>query len=164
MPQIPKKKIFPTLLTAGLMVFILGQNHAGFMLYVVVVPLLIWIPYSVYLMFRRPDVRASQLARVTIWMVAIALVAGIHYIRHKTTRQNADEIVAAINNFSTTHGRCPETIDEIGINQQQLMEKLGLSGYACKDGNPRLFYAVTYVVFDTYDYDFGSGAWKYDAD
>jgi hypothetical protein len=159
-----KKKIYSSLLAAALMVLILGQRHAGFMLYVVVLPLLIWLPYSAFVIVKKPDVRASQLARVSIWIVAIALVAGIHYIRHKTTRHNADEIVAAINNFLTTHGRCPTTIDEIGIDQQQLKKKLGLSGYACEDGKPQLFYAVTYMAFDTYHYDFGSGVWKYDAD
>ena len=161
MPIEFKKKIYSSLLAAAFMVLILGQEHLGFMLYVVVLPLLIWIPYSAYVMVRKPDIRAQQFVRVFIWIVAIALVTGIHYIRHKTTRHSAEEIVSAIDSFSATHGHCPANLDEIGISSEQLREKLGMSGYSCDKGNPHLFYAATYIVFDTYHYDFKTGSWKY---
>lgn len=161
MPIEIKKKIYASLLAAGLMVLILGQKHAGFMLYVIVLPLLIWIPYSAYVMVRKPDIRALQLARVSIWIVAIALVAGIHYIRHNTTRHSAEEIVSAIDKFSAMHGHCPANLDEVGISSEQLRKKLGMSGYSCDEGTPHLFYAATYIVYDTYHYDFKRGSWEY---
>jgi hypothetical protein len=164
MPVEYKKKIYFSLAAAALMVFLLGQNHAGFILYFVLFALLFWIPYSVYVIYRRPDARASQLARVAIWLVAVALVVGIHYIRHETTRHNADEIAASINKFMATHSRCPVTLDEVGITQQQRKDLLGISGYSCEVGKPFLFYAVTYAAFDVFQYDFQTKSWEYRAD
>lgn len=156
-----RKKLVPTLLAAAIMALILGQSHAGFMLLFVAMALLAWIPYSAYVMFRKPDIRALQLARISIWLFAVVLVAGIHYLRHETTRRNANEIVASIKLFSAAHGRCPATLDEVGISPQQLKEKLGKSGYECRDGKPFIFYAATYIVFDTYSYNFAANQWEY---
>ncbi|MFY9261197.1 MAG: hypothetical protein WAO71_11895 [Gallionella sp.] len=156
-----KHKIYITLMWASLMTLFLAMPHAGFMLYLAVIPLSIWTLYSIYLSVRKPELRANQLTRVSIWLLAVALVVGIHYFRHITTRQAADEVVAAIKSYTATHGQCPAELEDIGISPQQLRDKLGYSGYRCEAGEPHLFYAATYIVFDTYSYDFGKGLWKY---
>lgn len=157
------KKIAHTLFWATLMTVLLAMPHAGFMLYLVVIPLSLWTLYSIYLSVRKPELRANQLTRMSIWLLAVALVVGIHYIRHITTRQSADEVVAAIKSYTVTHGLCPVELEDIGIDPQQLQDKLGMAGYSCQDGKPHFFYKVTYIVFDTYSYDFNKGVWKYRA-
>jgi branched-subunit amino acid transport protein AzlD len=159
-----KKNYFVTLLWASLFVFILGQNYSGFMLIFVIIALLIWVPYSAYVVVRNPDGRRFYFIRLSIWIFAILLVAGIHYIRHINTRHNADEIVTAIISFSTTHGHCPKSLDEIGINRARLKDKLGMSSYICADEKPHLSYGATYVPFNMYSYDFESKDWKNHAD
>ncbi|MDD2775947.1 MAG: hypothetical protein PHU06_08330 [Gallionella sp.] len=156
-----KHKIYITLMWASLMTLSLAMPHVGFMLYLVVIPLSIWTLYSLYLSVRKPELRANQLTRVSIWLLAVALVVGIHYFRHITTRQSADEVVAAIKSYTATHGLCPVTLDDVGFSQEQLQDSLGMAGYGCDDGNPHFFYKVTYIVFDTYSYDFSKGVWKY---
>jgi hypothetical protein len=156
-----KHKIYISLMWASLMTLFLAMPHSGFMLYLAVIPLSIWTLYSIYLSVRKPELRANQLTRVSIWLVVVALVVGIHYFRHVTTRQSADEVVSAINRYSATHGTCPATLDEMGFSRQQLRDKLGMAGYGCEEGKPYFFYAVTYIPFDTFDYDFSKGAWKY---
>ena len=158
-----RKKLYSTIAAAALMALILGQRHAGFMLYLAIIPLAIWIPYSVVVMVRKPERRLLQLALVSCWVLAVLLVAGIHYFRHEATRRNADDIVAAIKEFKTKRGSYPLTLDEVGIGRTALKDKLGsFSGYN-RDvvGTPALFYAATWIVFDTYEYDFRTDSWVY---
>lgn len=157
----PKNKIYSSLLAAALLVLLFGQRGMGFMVLFVVLALLIWIPYSAYVVMTKPAIRTSQLARVCIWMLVVPLVYGIHYIRDEITRHNADEMVAAINSFSRTHGHYPPTIEEIGINRQRLKDKLGIpSGYFFHDGNPSFFYPGTFTPFALCDYDFQTSRWS----
>ena len=114
-----RKKLYSTMAAAALMALILGQRHAGFMLYIAIIPLAIWIPYSVFVMVRKPERRLLQLALVSSWVLAVLLVAGTHYFRHEATRRNAEEIVAAIKDFKTKRGSYPLTLDEVGIGRRR---------------------------------------------
>ena len=158
------RKILTALIGAALVVLVMAPRHAGFMLYIVVLAMVFWLPYSAYVIVRRPQYRRLQIALVAIWLVAVALVAGIHYVRHQTTRRDAQEIAIAIQSFIATRGRCPTSLEEIGISQRQLSDKLGISSYQCVDGKPSFFYSATYIVFDIYDYDFNTGSWVYRPD
>jgi len=42
---------------------------------------------------RTPEIRASRLARLCIWVLVVPILFGVHYFRQKTTRRNADQIV-----------------------------------------------------------------------
>ncbi len=159
------KKLYLSLLKAIFVAFLFSQRHMGIAVVFLLLALLFWIPYSFYTMFRRPDIRYTQLSSVSIWVVAFAVIVGDHYHLHKTTRQNANKIAMAITHFSDTHGHYPATLDEMGITHDHLVEKLGLSGYFLRDnGRPDFYYAVTFTVFDTYKYNFSEKTWVYDAD
>ncbi|MGA8049635.1 MAG: hypothetical protein WCA09_05600 [Burkholderiales bacterium] len=159
MPKEPKKKIRSSLLAAAIVVFIVGMPGSGFMVFLVALPLLVWIPCSVYVMITKPEMRTNQLIRVGIWVLVVPLLYGIHYFRQVTTRRNADEIVAEVNGFSRMHGRYPLTLDEIGISRKKLKEKLGFSGYLIYTGKPRLWYHTTMTPFGMCDYHFETGSW-----
>jgi hypothetical protein len=143
------------------MAFVFAQKYLGVGLYLVVVLLLMWIPLWVYRAIRQRELRSFFFARMAIWVAAVALVAGIHYIRHITTRHQADEIAAAVTRYSQAHGHCPASLTELGMTREQLREKLGTAGYDCRDGKPFLAYAAPFVGFAAYHYDFANGAWKY---
>ncbi|MDD4963687.1 MAG: hypothetical protein PHI11_07200 [Gallionella sp.] len=159
-----KRKIYSSLLLAAVTVLLVAQSGAGFVLLLLFWPLFIWASYSAYIILFVPEGRTNQLIRVMIWVVAVALMVGIHHLRYVTTRQNADAIVATIHRYAVTHGKYPATLDEVGINRQQLRDKLGWSGYYCETGTPRFFYKGTYLPFESYHYDFSQNVWKHRSD
>jgi len=161
--QGPKKKIYSTLFAAVLFVLFLGQRYAGFMLLLAAFPLAVWMLYVFGEAVTNPDLRKCQSIRIAIWLAAVGLVIGIHFAYHITTRHKADEMVSAIENYRAQYGRYPATLDEIGIDRQQLRARLGMAYYSGK-APALLAYGVTYVPFDTYDYDFEKKAWRYRAD
>ncbi len=151
-----------SLLGAGLFVFVLSARHMGFALIFMAIVWLFWLPYSVYVILRKPAHRLSQLIRVLIWMIAAGLVTGVHIIRHYTIRQRADVIVTKISDYSHQHGNYPATLSEIGMTSDMLKEELGPAFYYPRDTQPpNFFYGVTFEPFAVYSYDFERQIWEY---
>jgi hypothetical protein len=161
----PRNKILATLLAAGLSVLLLAQKFLGFGVIIVVVALLIWIPYSAYVVITKPDIRTSQLVRVLVWMLVVPAVFGIHHLRQERMRRDADKLVARINEYLRTHGHYPATVDEIGISRQQVRDMFGsMSGYYLANGRPALIYTLSFAPFAACDYDFKAAKWACSAD
>jgi len=92
-------------------------------------------------------------------------VYGIHHYRHETTRRNADEMVAAVEAFHRANGRYPAALDEVGIDREQVKDRLGsMSGYFVQKGKPHLGYPDTFTPFGYCGYDFDKRAWRCLAD
>ena len=159
LPQKSNRKIYTSLLLATATVFLVAQPGMGFLLVVLLIPLLIWLSYSAYGMLRWPETRRNRLLRVTIWLVALALMVGIHYWRHTTTRQHADGIVATIQRHAAKQGQYPATLAAAGIPSQGVWLR-----YRCDQGKPSLYYRGTFLPFESYQYDFSVGAWEHLAD
>jgi hypothetical protein len=159
-----KKQFYMTLLWSILLAFFLSRPHAGFMIYIFALPLLIWLIYSSYVAITKPEQRKWRLLRMAVWIASVLVILGIHHDRRVTARHYADGIVAALNEYENEHGVYPDSLDMIGVSRQQLKEHLGLSGYFYDKGKPSLFYADTFVVFQTHHYDFQKNAWIYHAD
>ncbi len=159
-----KKKIYSSMIIAVILVLTLGQPHAGFLILALMMPFAVWLTYSAYVIVKRPYARAGQLICIFVWLVAISLVSGIHYVWHDAARRDANEIVLAIREFSAAYGRCPQSLDVLGLKREQLVERLGDNfGYTCVDRKPKFFYVATFTIFDTFDYDFERGIWKYES-
>ena len=161
MKWLPWREIRLPLLEAAVAVVVLGQRGLGFTVVFVVLGLLVWIPYSLYRMAKKPEQKRWRLAVMGIWLLVVPIVHGIHAHRHETTRRNADQMVAAIEAFHRANGRYPATLDEIGIGREQVKDRLGsMSGYFVKNGEPRLGYPDTFTPFGYCHYDFGKHAWR----
>lgn len=159
-----KRKIYSATIMAVIAVLTIGQRHAGFLLALGGLPLVVWLTWSAWVIVRRPYARLGQLICVGVWLVALALLAGIHTVWHQSARRNADSIVKAIDAYSTSYGRCPQSIEHLGIKREVLVEKLGENyTYACNYGKARLAYVATFTIFDTYAYDFEKDAWTYES-
>lgn len=162
--QQAKRKIYSTTITAVIVVLTVGQQHAGFLLVLGALPLLVWLTWSAWVIVRRPYARLGQIICVMIWAVALVLLAAIHSVWYETTRRNADEIVKVIDAYSVAYGRCPQSMDNLGIKREVLEEKLGANyGYACNGGKAKLSYVATFTIFDTYAYDFDKDKWIYES-
>lgn len=150
---------------ASVTAVLLSQRHSGFLLIFEALFLIPWLVYSAYVMVTQPARRKTQCVRVLAWLLSVAVVVGVHlYVAH-TTRSHAEEIVQRIKSYVVQHGRCVATLDELGLSREALRATVGLSAYGCDAaGKPSFFYAVTYVPFETYSYDFDGGVWQYSPD
>ena len=161
MSRLPWREIRLPLLEAAVAVVVLGQRGLGFTVVLLVLGLLVWVPYSLYRMARKPEQRRWRLAIMGIWLLVVPLVYGIHAHRHETTRHSAAEMVAAVEAFHRTNGRYPATLDEVGIGREQVKDRLGsMSGYLVDKGRPHLGYPDTFTPFGYCSYDFEARAWK----
>jgi len=155
--------IFPTLLGAIAVTVALTQPHAGFL---IVIPLIIfpfWLIANILKSMATPTTRSRLLVRSLLWIGAIAIVIAVHYQRAETIRNNADEIVATITSYTTANGHCPDMLDEVGLSETALQQKVGASGYMCALGKPTFLYVAPFIIKDRYVYDFSSAQWRYQA-
>ncbi|MCF8197356.1 MAG: hypothetical protein K9J42_01220 [Sulfuritalea sp.] len=157
-----KKKIYSAMIMAIILVLTLGQRHAGFLAFALILPFVVWLTYSAYVIVKKPYARTTQLICIFVWVVAVEFIGGAHYIWHATARRDANYVVIAIATFSKVAGNCPRTLDWLGLKREQLEDKLGENyRYTCVGGKPTFSYVATYTVFDTYAYDFEKGVWVY---
>lgn len=159
-----KWKIYSSTIVAVILVLTVGQPHAGFLLLALALPFVVWLTYSAYVIVKHPYARLAQIICIIVWMLALALVAGIHLIWHQAARRDANQVVSAIVKFSSTHRRCPKTLGELGIKRDSLSVKLGDNfRYSCIERKPEFFYEATFTIFDTFAYDFEKGIWRYES-
>ena len=159
-PPDQKKQIRASLIAAGLYSLIASRPHVVILTIFIVPAFLIWLPYTTVIAAIRPQIRTMQLTRIAIWIGAFALVAGMQFMRHIIVRQRANGIVSAVNAYKVEHGHYPAALDEVGIHPEQLIEQLGLAVYSV-EARPQLSYAVTYLIYDMYTYDFEQGSWTF---
>lgn len=159
-----KRKIYTTTIVSVVLVLTVGQRHAGFLVFVLLLPFAAWLTYSAYVIVRRPYARLAQIICLVIWILAMGLVAAIHYVWHESARRDANQIVEAIESYSAAYSHCPRALETLGIKHEQLVARLGENaGYTCIDKKPRFFYVATFTIFDTFAYDFDEGVWEYES-
>ena len=158
------KDVYGTVIICVLITLYLIQPHSGLLLIFVIPILIIWFIYCAYLIYTKPDVRKLILIRMSIWFFAVSAVIGVHTYYHQTTRQAANRIVSAVEDYRTKTGEYPENLKIIGISHRELEEQIGMAGYANDADGPLLFYSTTYMPFAKYRYYFQSRNWIYDGD
>lgn len=157
-----KRKMYSALIMGVVVLLTVGQAHAGFLLILLALPLTIWFSWSLFVIVRRPYARLAQFISVLIWILTIGLVAAAHFVRHKVARGEANQIVAATYRFAGDTGRCPPSLESLGIKRADSEEFLGANFiFSCVDRKPKLSYVATFTIFDTFDYDFDRHTWKY---
>jgi hypothetical protein len=157
-------KIYPTVIVAMVCASFLAQKHLGAIMPVAFFVLLIWGGCSIFAAVRNSGMKKFYLARVLVWCAAFVFVIMTHHIQDEIARNYANDIVTKVRDFSVVHGRCPETLAEIGVDRQKFKEALGGSGYVCVDGYPYLFYTIPGSIFDRYSYNFKHDIWEFRPD
>ncbi len=120
--------------------------------------------YSAFIMYKKKDERKLRATKLAIWAVAIAVILATHYNRHINTRMVANAIVASIEKYKSDTGDYPDNLEIIGVSNQHLRKQLGRFRYNYRNGKASLFYRVTYIIYDTYSYDFEQKEWQYRPD
>lgn len=149
---------------AAAFTFFAASPGGGFMVYLIAPFLLIWLLYTVYIFWRRPERRRTHGIATGIWLLAIAVIAGLHTWYYQQARKSADALVAAVAQFKQQHGVWPASEAALGIDDKRPRSHMQSASYFLKDGSPKVMYASTFQMFATYSYNFETQQWDYFAD
>lgn len=154
-------KYFGTAIGSALMLLLTVPRHGGFLLGPFLIFLIPLFLYSGVRMYRCKNELNTRGKKLAIWMSAIIVALAVNFHRHSSTRDAANGVVAQIVRYHETNGTYPSSLGALGYDSKSLKASLGPHGYFNKDGKPSFFYAVPYIVFDTYHYDFLYKQWVY---
>lgn len=154
-------KIKKAVVGCAIMLLVTMPTHAGFILVFYIPFIVIATLWNTYLIYTKPTQRRVRLIKVALWLVCFNIVFTSHAYRHTETRTAANQIIEKIEQFHTLNNRYPVNLDEVGITRRELRDKLGMAVYRAADNDPSLFYAVTYMIYDTYRYNFKTKRWEY---
>lgn len=150
-----------TLVVSLIVVLLLTQRHSGFMLAFVLLFLVPWFAYSGYRCLRFPIERKLRIQKTIVWFVAVVVIVSVHLVMYRSAKSYALGVSEKIETYISSHGQCPTKLEDVSISNSTFKEHFGLGGYACKDQRPFLFYASTYVPFETENYDFTKHEWRH---
>lgn len=153
------KALLQTLIVSLLVTLLLAQRHCGFMLIFVLLLLLPWLLYASYRCLRFPAERTLRAQQAMIWCIAVAAISASHLLMYQSARSYAQAVVGKVEAYMASHGHCPAGLADIGVSAATFKQQLGIGGYVCDNQKAHLFYARTYVPFDSEHYDFSQHAW-----
>jgi hypothetical protein len=140
-----------------------SQQFLGFMMILVTPPALLVGLVWLGLGWRVAEKRAHYLFSISVVLLATAVVGGVHVYRHLSARAEADQLARRVLDFKEKKGRFPSNVTELG--EPALTSKsIYMLHYGFDDGKPALFYFATFVIFETWQYDFASQTWSYNFD
>lgn len=135
-------------------------RNSGFIIFLFLFFLIPVSIQSLVIMLRDKNQRKTRGLKLAIWSFAITVSAGYNFYIHTSTRAEANNIVASIEGYKATNGKYPDSIEQIGLSEKGLRQKLGMSGYHNENGKVDFFYGITYIIYDTFDYNFKEKSWK----
>ena len=153
----------PFMLGFALLAVFCSQRHAGFMMVLTALPVLLYCLTRLGIGWRSTDQRRHYLFAIAVVLAASAVVGAAHGYHHFSARAEADQLLRRVLDFRAQQGRFPGNAAELGEPAPPVRSK-NMLHYSFQDGEPALFYAATFIVFDTWLYDFSTQAWVYRPD
>lgn len=154
-----KKPIKQTVILCIVTLLLTFPTHTGFMLGFVLIILAPSLLKSVYLIFIKGKDKNQRLIQTALWAATCATVIIHHAYLHISTRAFAEQVSNTIVTYHKENNTYPDAIETLGFTKQMLKNH-GLA-YSYKNEPPFLFYRVTWIVFDTYIFNFESNTWNY---
>ncbi len=155
------KALRSTFMAAGVVTLLLSQRHCGFMLFLVLLFLLPWLLASLWICIRDPQQRSLRASQAAIWLLSISLIVCVHVYIATQTHSNAQRLVERVIAYQQRYGHYPANVQAIGYSDAQIHDMLGMGDYQLTEGQPYLFYATTYLPFETESYDFSLHQWQH---
>lgn len=152
-----------TIILCGLVAIFTAPTHGGFMLLFVVPVFAIWLVYSIFVIWCKPERRRLQIGRLVIWIVVLVSIGCTHWYSATTARRDAEQVTETLFRYKAQHGAFPSNLSQVGIDARSLKKEWMLH-YSITNGKPVLSYATTFTPFETYSYDFYKRAWHYNPD
>lgn len=156
-----RKKLMRSIIVAAIIAAVLSVPHMAILLPLFALLLILRLGKLLYAFVTGGEVNVERRQSVIVLAAMILVVVGVHTIRHLVARNHANEMISAIERYISVNHRCPSKLDDVGYSHETLRDRLGYSGYYCEAGVPRFSYAVTFSLFDMYQYDFNGKRWTY---
>lgn len=137
-----------------------SQRHAGFLMLIVAVPVVIYQVLVLLISWRDTAKRAKRVFAIVIVLAATLLMLMVHLVHHNRSRAEANAMVVKIEQFHAVNGRYPGALSEIGVKDNEAKLKMNLH-YFNKSGDIALIYYATFVPFEQWSYDFRLREWEY---
>jgi hypothetical protein len=139
-----------------------GDVHGGFLLWFVIPFVAPWAIWSLHKAAAESSSRRLRMAKIFIWIVAIAIVGTLHRNYAIAARAEAERAARAVLAFESVNGRYPPSLADAGVVAADSRWRVG---YGLDErGRPWLIYPATFVVFETWSYDFSALKWVYRPD
>lgn len=163
--------IFTALARGNLVVFVsigtLGllccQVQVGFMGFLFLPPPLLYQVHRLVRQWPSPEDRLHHAGAIAIILLTIITVAAAQSYFHNDARKCAYRIVNELNRVKSTTGSYPASLRDVTELSESKLRRYRF--YFSNTGNTPFFvYPSTFVPFDTWQYDFPNGVWKYQPD
>lgn len=105
---------------------------------------------------RRAEGRKKHFIRIGIWAATLALVGAMQIYWSTASRNNAEIIAQEILAYQRRTGSFPSTLNEIGIDEQELKDKWKIRYFK---GQGMLTYPSSFMPLTLYEYDFQAHRW-----
>ncbi len=156
-----KKPIQQTIILCLVTLLLTFPKHGGFMLGFVFLLLIPSLLKSFYFIFVKNKERKQRTIQTLLWAITCSTTIIHHVYLYTTTQAFAEQVSSAVISYHQKNGAYPESYEALGYNKQAMRE-YGLY-YSYKDNKPFLYYRATWIVYDTYMFDFKNNKWGYRA-
>jgi hypothetical protein len=156
-----KKPIQQTVILCLVTLLFTFPKHGGFMLGFGLLLLAPSLLKSLYFIFIKNQERKQRSIQTFLWAVTFSTVVIHHIYLHKTTQNFAEQVSSAVVTYYLKNGLYPDSTEALGFDKQAMREH-GLY-YSYKDKTPFLFYRATWIIYDTYMFNFKNNKWGYQA-
>jgi len=137
------------------------QRHSGLIIVLLAPPILLYQLVQLFHHRKSVPLRRAHLLAVAIVATASLIVLAVHSHLHNASRAQANQVAQSIEHFQAASGHYPASLSEVGLDSAVLRRDLMLSYSSSYGENPILFYAATFVPFDTWQYNFSAHEWIY---
>ena len=126
--------------------------------------LVIWLVYSVFIIWRHPPRRREQSVKIAIWVVAVVLIFQLGAYLEASARSNAEQVLTKVLQYRSQHGLYPSDLRKVGLDDAEEKRRRMLFYGVNERKEPFLVYASIYNPLDKYGYNFTSGQWQLELD
>ncbi len=135
-------------------------KHCGFMLELVLVFLVPILLVRIFRICTRSEQRKQRIIQVILWVVTCLSVIIHHIYLYQTTQNFANRFSDAVIAYHNQHGVYPKSADELNFDKKTI-KKYSIHYLYKDDKPPFLAYHATWIIFDSYHFDFKTKEWSY---
>ena len=155
------RSLVPCIVFCAISALILGQKHAGFMLYLLVPVMLVYMTVSAWRIRKQPQRLPELPLKMLLCLTTIICIALVHMRYHQQARLEADNIAKQILAYQLQHNAYPTDLQAA----QAVPSSTSRAHYTLNQNQqPSLFYHATFWPFEVYAYDFQTQQWQHQPD
>ena len=155
------RSLIPCIVFCAISALVLGQKHAGFMLFFLVPVMLVYMAISAWRIRKQPQRLPELPLKMLLCLTTIICIALVHMRYHQQARLEADNIAKQIQAYQQQYHAYPVDLQAA----QAVSTAVSRTHYSLNQNQqPSLFYPTTFLPFEIYAYDFQTQQWQHQPD